>query len=378
MLGADLPSAFVFPKFQVEVDETSASKSTQLFGSFRRRTALLTKKNFNTPLPADLHADICSPLPNEQGSLCAVREFVFRAQRSLEDIVNIDMVDQWLSDSKGGDSVEEKACLSAQILMKREAAIMSSVVLSYVLALTVDNANRTQEELKTFQSYARSLLQITLPLSWVTRKISTVRSVNCAEIVKDILSVGDAWDESKLHESANSYVDEVSDLCALLWGYLNASGKMPEPLQATVWHSILHMVYMSFVEGFSRITNCSTEGRSLMSLDTACLAANLNRKSVQERCSNVVLADLPPEPRIGFNRTHVDSYIKAFYLPVNDVMQWITANAQMFHLIHSISLIVAVALSSQDSAHGREAAVRHLVEEVKIIYRQSSNLVTRG
>jgi hypothetical protein len=374
MLGVDLPSAFVFPKFQVEVDESAAAKQTQYFGSFRKRPSLLTtRRSVNTPIPADLHADICSPLPTEQGSLVAIRDFVFRAQRSLTDIVNLDMVDQWLSDSKAGDSVEEKACLASQILMKREAAIMSSIVLSYVLAIMVDNANRPQGELKAFQSYARSLLHITLPLSRITRKIATVRSLNCAELVKDILAVGDVWDESKLHESANSYVDEVSDLCALLWGYLNASGKMPAPLQATVWHSILQMVYVSFVEGFSRITSCSTEGRSLMSLDTACLAANLSRKNVQERCSHVVLADLPPETRMGdFNRTHVESYIKAYYLPVNDAMQWITANAPMFHMNHSIALIVAVALSSSPdaAAHGREAAVRHLVEEVKVIYRQ--------
>lgn len=370
LLGEHLPNAFVFPKLQVESDENSSSTKASMFDSFRKRPSLLTRKSSSISIPSDLHADLCSPFPNEQANLGPTQAFIFRAQASLEDIVNLDMVDNWLVNPVSGDSIEERACSGAKILVKRETAILSSVVLAYVLAVTVDNTVGSDDGLKAFQSYARSLIRVTLPLANIAREISAVHALNCDNVVKDILAVGDGWEESKLHENANEYIEDLSDLCSLVWGYLNASGKIPRVLQERTWNTLLKMVFTTLADGFSRIANCSTEGRALMALDTAYLSANLSPQRVQERCGNTVVADLPPRPDNSFNRSHLDSYVRAFYLPVPDAMAWVSNNYKSFHLNHSIALIVNIALSSQDPNHCRESALRQLVEDVKRIYRE--------
>jgi hypothetical protein len=69
------------------------------------------------------------------------------------------------------------------------------------------------------------------------------------------------------------------------------------------------------LEGFSRVPYCSTEGRSLMSMDLAAFADGIDAASIIHRLDSDKLVSAPPlvTPRRGMR--YIDMYIKVFYYP---------------------------------------------------------------
>jgi len=96
---------------------------------------------------------------------------------------------------------------------------------------------------------------------------------------------------------------------------MKESGNLPKAFIQHLWQEMAEASYLAMMEGFSRITYCSTEGRSLMSMDLAGLASGMSPSNVSERLEDHASVDKPPSVVLARGRTYVDTFIKIFYFP---------------------------------------------------------------
>jgi hypothetical protein len=78
------------------------------------------------------------------------------------------------------------------------------------------------------------------------------------------------------------------------------------------------------LEGFSRVRKCSSEGRAMMSLDLFSLHEGLNS------------VHLCRPPR---GKHYVDDYLRTFYLPEDDLLQWVREHWQSYAYRHIHGLL---------------------------------------
>ena len=136
-----------------------------------------------------------------------------------------------------------------------------------------------------------------------------------------IVTVGAAWEEAKLHEHPNLYVDSLCDLCSLIWCSLSAENRIPSGAMKRLWADLIDGGYVALLDGFSRVPFCSTEGRALMSMDLASFSSGICQRSVLDRMEEQSLCSLPPpqkdrdEGSSLRGMSYVDTYIKVFYYP---------------------------------------------------------------
>lgn len=380
LLGEDSPSPLLIvredlPPTLISDENTGGS---QLFSSFRKTTnrsaSLKSPSQSRTVLPSYLEAEICSPMRPDGVNEERLRKFIQRAQKSLRDVVNLDMVDSWMLDPHS-DTTEEEACKVAVVLAKREGAIWSSLTVAALVETAYKLARRNLassfmkstvvgDELVPLKAYSQNVLDVTPTLALVARQIACSRAVAGSEIVKEIIKVGVVWQESKLHEYSNNYIDDLCDRCALIWGYLTASAKLPPLNIKAIWENIVSASYRSLLDGFARVSFCSTEGRALMTLDLASFAAGISSAGVAEHLKSVLLVNKPPAVDPECNFRYVETYIKVFYYPKDDVLHWIAENYDNYKLNHSLALVVAAAASSS------EITLNELLEHVKMLYRR--------
>jgi hypothetical protein len=268
LLGVNQPSPFVMSRDDASATALSGrrSPSSPLFG-FSRKGNGSAKSRPPRPqvaLQTSLEADICAHLPRDQSNVYQLMQFIQRAHRSLQDIVNLDRVGQWLPDPVKGTSetIEEHACAVARTLEQREAALSSCLVVAalFDVACSIARINLSSSfkgqfvgDIATLQSFVQAALETTPTLVAVASQMACVRAVAGLDVVTDILKVGAGWEECKLNEHPNDYIDNLCDRCALLWGFLAASGKLPPSVLKYTWERIVTGVYLSLLEGFGKL-----------------------------------------------------------------------------------------------------------------------------
>lgn len=304
-------------------------------------------------LPPTLDAEICAPLLEHEKAVQELRKFIVRAQDSLKSFVSLDMVDSWVREPNT-DTLEEEACEAARCLEKRLAAATSvSAVagiletlhnLTHELFRDDDNGSALIDCLSSLSGYVSALVGVTPTLLSVATTISTQRAISCIPIIEEIVGNGSTWEESKMNEEPNEYVDGLFEKCALIWGFLNASGKLPSGMLAEAWGGLLTASYLSLLEGFSRIPYCSTEGRALMAIDLAFFSSEVRPSSVEARLAEQGLVGKPPSVDLKRGMRYVDAYIKVFYFPDEEKVNWIRQNYQRYQLNHVLVLMVPSAV----------------------------------
>jgi hypothetical protein len=94
---------------------------------------------------------------------------------------------------------------------------------------------------------------------------------------------------------------------------------MSDGLLQDAWKYIVESGYLALLEGFSKIYNCSTEGRALMSIDLATFASSISKRALTEKFRESIGSNrecLAPPAIIDFRgKQYVDTYIKVFYFP---------------------------------------------------------------
>ncbi len=124
------------------------------------------------------------------------------------------------------------------------------------------------------------------------------------------------------------------------------------------WRYVVESGYLALLEGFSKIYDCSTEGRALMSIDLATFSSNMNKHTMVsvESVNSPFLVPPSVDPKHGME--YVDMYIKVYYFPDEDVMNWIAQNRKKYHLSHLLTL---VSLGAHNQLHGKH--IHHLLKK---------------
>ena len=381
LLGVHEPKQLPLQQSDVlplHVSDENVSGSPGFF-SFRTKGIRQNSRIGSRPrvvLPCHLEAEICSPLHRESQQVALLREYVVKAQESLQDVVSLDMVDTWLEDPCQ-NSPEEQACEIAQLLGKREGAIWSALVVvalvdaastvatiqlgqGFTSPMTNIDSELAHLELAHLKAYCRTVLAVIPTLTQIARSISCNRAMGGAQVVEGIIKVGSGWEESKLHEHSNDYVEDLCDRCSLIWGFLSISTTLPTAALKITWEHLVSTSYMSILDGFSRVPVCSTEGRALMALDLASFASGISPGSVAERLEHAVeLANRPPQIEPLFDMRYVDTYIKVFYYPKDDVMNWIAENYPNYKLNHVLALVVAASRGMHEEQQQHQQGSNH-------------------
>ena len=133
--------------------------------------------------------------------------------------------------------------------------------------------------------------------------------------ITKVIAVGPVWEKSRLNEHSNQYVDETCDRLALIWHSLSSpTSALPHGILKVIWEHICEGGFLSLLDGFSRVPYCSTEGRSLMSMDLSSFSSGIDAASIISRLEDESFSVPPPvSPNRGMR--YVDMYIKVFYYP---------------------------------------------------------------
>jgi len=357
----------------------------------------------NKPAPVispTAEAELCALVLGESSGLKHLREFLLASQKRLEGIAKLDLVDGWIHDPliTEDTTAEDLAEDTARVLEKRQAASCNHVFVALGLFLVVrglpSSSRYNMIRDYTDQYFKNVPLMITL-----SNRISCMRSIRGREIlgevsvfvaqilcnpfrcsnqfshprfflgVSQIIAVSSGWEESKLHENANDYVEDFCDFLALLWGALStAERRFPSGILKTLWENLLGGGYMVLLDGFSKVPYCSTEGRSLMSMDVASYRSLTSPRAIAERLeeddSSPRICPIPMDIQPYRNMAYVDTYIKMFYFPSKDALEWIKTNYEQYHRRHMISLI----------SNDRDA--KSLANEIDTCYRVKERATT--
>eukprot|EP00550_Attheya_septentrionalis_P001917 CAMPEP_0198287380 /NCGR_PEP_ID=MMETSP1449-20131203/6221_1 /TAXON_ID=420275 /ORGANISM="Attheya septentrionalis, Strain CCMP2084" /LENGTH=1679 /DNA_ID=CAMNT_0043985327 /DNA_START=160 /DNA_END=5199 /DNA_ORIENTATION=- len=323
--------------------------------SFSKKPKQQAKRQYTTP-PVEwslknVEAGICTPLPKEMPNILRVREFVCRGQKSLEGMVNFDRIEGWLSSGSNFGNVDDEQELKDPgivvgcLFEKRIGAACSSLFVAALLDVTRRVAQRNISSCDAIGSYTNSLVESVPTLFSLCTRMASLQAIDASNVVQQITVVGSRWEESRLFEHANDYVEDLCEVCASLWKNLSSvcGPRLPMPVRTLGWTYILSSAYLSLMEGFSRVLQCSTEGRALMSIDLATLASGISSRSILERLegshSDFVL-ERPPSVDLPSGKLYVDTYVKVFYYPEEDAMRWIIDNHESYQQNHSIGLII--------------------------------------
>ena len=152
------------------------------------------------------------------------------------------------------------------------------------------------------------------------------------------MSIGSGWAEPRLKEHCNDYVDNLSEKCINIWTFLSQSSfQSDDSLLSIAWRHVAEGGFLALLEGFSKVYDCSTEGRALMSMDLASYSSSISKRAMKDRLKDNT--KLPPTPATNRGMQYVDIYVKVFYFPADDVMKWIKENRNHYHLSHLLTLV---------------------------------------
>lgn len=413
LVSATLPRNTPFSRRQRNTSHESLSSSTHsgrkrytLSDTLPPHASIIHNGTFATDNHNNLQhieADIYAPLRSEKDLVKGVTLFLQRGKISLSDIVDLDKIEGWSSNtaplpcvnSAGAGpsaasnqtnpaSFEKGTMHEVLVMQKRIIASFSCLFVSCVFDTAMHRLKLRQDR-PTFrylftgvtdQCYQQEIscglspssatatvtgseavctdLNSNLVRYWMQMqdasthmhllcmRMSTIRAIKGENVVRRIISIGSGWTAEILNESCNDYVDALSKRCTLLWGHmsLHSTFLTQESMLLQAWDHIIESGFVSILEGFSRVC-CSTEGRASMSIDLATFCASVNGQVIESRLESYFdcVGRLPPSSAPQRGMQYVDLYVKVFYFPEDDVMKWIIENRHLYHLSHVLALV---------------------------------------
>jgi len=222
----------------------------------------------------------------------------------------------------------------------------------------------------SLETYAIAVVTIIPTLVTQTSRFATVNSISGKDLIFQIICCGRVWENHSMQEQSNAYVDNLCERSAFLWGYMSSSMRLPSPVLQYTWNHLVRSAFMVLLEGFSKVPKCSTEGRSLMSMDLATLFHGFTPETVQAEIEDDY-SNVGPPPRACREEMmrYVDTFIKVFYFPDEDIINWIKDNSRNYHLDHTLSLVTSKASGSKDKSfitNGKKS-VGDIYDKLRII-----------
>ena len=115
-----------------------------------------------------------------------------------------------------------------------------------------------------------------------------------------------------------------------------------------------------------------------MSMDLAAFTSDTRGSGVQEYLAGGhASAPTPPNVSTDRGRIYVDTYIKLFYFPPMDAIDWIEEHYSHYRLNHMVSLIVGSAAAAAASSETQNDFIPKLVDRVKALYHILPNKSTK-
>lgn len=293
-----------------------------------------------------MEADVCAPLPGEFDLYEPLRSFVSNGRENLDSIVNLDKF-QSINDVCPASPKSKNDFTIFAKKLERECAAAYSCLLAAVLIDVASNNAIDNAAIDTLRNYSIAIIRMIPIFVQQASRSSCVHSISgkelifqvrfvtpsltfvflllngsiapspCLIVITKIMCVGRAWEDHHLVEHSNVYVDEMVERCSFLWFNLSTSFRMPPPALRFTWEQLVWVTFMTLLEGFSKVPHCSTEGRSLMSMDLATLSHGLHPESVKttlfERHQSMITT--PSDCCREDMMRYVDTFIKVFYFP---------------------------------------------------------------
>jgi len=269
-------------------------------------------------------------------------------------------------------------CARARLLGKRQGAAWSCLHIAALVdtacgLMTKDDDQLEASALQLFPSfdsyfdnvdstlelYLTGLFEAAPLLVRTAEKISAARAMEARKLVAHVQAM-EIWSQTGINEHANDYVDEMMvDPLDSLWKFLSTAGKLPRTILDSTWTNLITISYEAMLEAFARIPQSSTEGRSLMSMDVAAFATAFSFREMKERKADRSTDDehhFVPSTPVNMTvlleeRQRLDTYIKIYYLPEEDVLAWLEENYSTYRFNHCCSL--ANAVSSHENGRRR-------------------------
>ena len=310
-----------------------------LIGCGRGTTA---RPGSSTSVSLTVEADAVAPVPREKNECVQLQEFITSSRARLENIVNLDKF-QSSSDQSCPTSPRSKDAVTnfAKRLEKEAAAAYSCLFAAILVDVASQMFSHEQEDKplwddlrelttslddshdscgssnrETLEAYATAVVSAVPKLVTQTTRFATVNAISGKEIIFQIICCGRAWEDNSMQEQSNDYVDNICGRSALIWEHMASSMRLPIPALQFTWDQLVWSAFMLMLEGFSKVPKCSTEGRSLMSMDLATLSHGLMPESVLEEIDEDYAAiSLPPQACRNEMMRYVDTFIKVFYFP---------------------------------------------------------------
>ena len=332
----------------------------------------------STSVSLTMEADAVTPLPRERKDFVPTQEFIKSSRERLESMVNLDKFQSTDDDMMdcGPMSPQSKHPVTklAKRLEKEVAAACSCYfaailvdVLSDMFNMRLSSASELWDDPKdnvaalienngddnhneSLDTYARTVVTVMPKLVTQATRFATVNALSGKALMFQIICLGKVWQNSgSMQEESNDYVEQLCDLSALLWGYMSSSMKLPTLLLEYTWNEVVRSAFLLLLEGYSKIDNCSTEGRSLMSMDLATLSHGLTPQALKDEIEDDH-PNISPPPKACREEMmrYVDTYIKVFYFPNDEILNWVKDNAVDYHKDHCTSLVTSKAAGAND------------------------------
>jgi hypothetical protein len=292
-----------------------------------------------------IEADAVAPLPREGGDFVRTQEFINCSRERLVNFVNFDKFQASSSDmcpasprSKNAVSdfarrLEKQAAAACSCFFVAILVDVASVIFSACqdppsqkqplwvdlkdMATSIEKDDDISGLLKneySLETFAISLVAIVPKLVTQATRYATVNSISGKELIFQIICNGRVWENHSMQEQSNSYVDDLCERSALLWGCMSSSTRLPQSALLFTWNELTRSAFMVLLEGFSKVCNCSTEGRSLMSMDLATLSHGFIPETMQAEVEDdYPNIGPPPQAYREEMMRYVDKILKVFY-----------------------------------------------------------------
>ncbi|KAL3823753.1 hypothetical protein ACHAXA_004846, partial [Cyclostephanos tholiformis] len=353
------------------------SNEDVLIGFGRGASACSASSTFHS---ITIEADAVAPRPREYGDFIRTQDFISCSRERLQNIVNLDKFQPSSSDMCPTSSRSKNPVANFARKLESQAAAACSCFFVAILvdvASAIYNDRQDQPSQKrplwtdlkgiatliekdedisgllrnegSLETYALSLVAIVPKLVTQATRYATINSISGKEHIFQIISRSRVWENHDMQEQSNSYVDDLCQRSAILWGCMSSSKRLPPSALQFTWNELVRSAFMLILEGFSKVVNCSTEGRSLMSMDLATLSHGFIPTTVQAEVEDDY-PNIGPPPQACREEMmrYVDKFIKVFFYPIEDMMSWIKDNSGDYHMDHCLSLVTAKAAESKD------------------------------
>ena len=270
-------------------------------------------------LSLTIEADICSPLHGED--LTPLQNYVSQGRQRLSGIVNLDKFEA--SEINIASPRSKNVLEHAASSLEKEVSAAVSCMLVALFADIVSGqfqhiSTEYDHSINSFGTYAKDVMTMTPQLIRQACRLACAHALSSKEFIFQIICVGRAWEDEDIQEYSNSYVEDLHERMSQLWALLSMpSPCLPYPILKYTWDLTIRSAFYTLIEGFAKVTACSTGGRSLMSMDLNTLSDKLNPDSVKRHLIEAYpnIKTPPASSYRGEGKQYVDAYIKVVFYP---------------------------------------------------------------